>query len=100
MLMANGALPIIFTIILVHRISYISPVRPEIKKQLRMNIDRRDKDPGTLSETGMIILCFLLLAMAGYNFHSFRLTSSIFCSNTYKVTISWIQIPHAVKAGG
>jgi len=32
---ANGALPIIFTIILVHSISYIKPERPERKKQQR-----------------------------------------------------------------
>jgi len=37
---ANGAFPIIFTIILVHSISYIKPERPERKKQeiTRINI--------------------------------------------------------------
>ena len=38
MLTANGALPIILTIILVHSISYIRPVRPERKKQIRTKI--------------------------------------------------------------
>jgi hypothetical protein len=32
---ANGALPIIFTIILIHSISYIKPEKPERKKQER-----------------------------------------------------------------
>lgn len=38
MLTANGALPIILTIILVHSISYIRPVRPERKKHIRTRI--------------------------------------------------------------
>jgi len=39
-LSANGALPIIFTIILVHSISYVRPERPEKKKQaiIRKNL--------------------------------------------------------------
>lgn len=35
---ANGALPMILTIILVHSTSYIKPVRPEKKKQIKTKI--------------------------------------------------------------
>lgn len=38
MLTANGALPMILTIILVHSTSYIRPVRPERKKHIRTKI--------------------------------------------------------------
>jgi hypothetical protein len=37
MLTAKGAVPMILTIILVQRISYISPVSPDKKKQTRTN---------------------------------------------------------------
>jgi len=36
---ANGAFPIILTIILIHNISYIKPERPERKKQERTRIN-------------------------------------------------------------
>ena len=38
MLTAKGALPIILTIILVHSISYINPVRPDRKKHTRTSV--------------------------------------------------------------
>jgi hypothetical protein len=59
MLMANGAAPMILTIILIHRISYIRPVRPERKKQVRTkNAILSDELRETLSLVISCSYCF------------------------------------------